>query len=104
MWIIDSKITFKPLLPIIANTIHMHNLSLKSIDWSFENLNLKISSCFLATAHLNIYENSSNESKDSERERTGSLMKVTLKFMKALKLQLMEVAWVISELKMFHIS
>ena len=61
MWIIDSKITFKPLLPIITNTIHMHNLSLKSIDWSFENLNLKISSCFLATAHLNIYENSSNE-------------------------------------------
>ena len=46
----------------------MHILSLKSIDWSFENINLKISSCFLITAHLNIYENLSNKilSKNNE--------------------------------------
>ena len=38
----------------------MHNLSLKSTDWSFESLNLRISGCFLATAHLKIFENLSN--------------------------------------------
>ena len=40
----------------------MHNLPFKSIDWSFENINLQIFSCSLATASLTIYQTLSNES------------------------------------------
>ena len=39
----------------------MDNLPLGRINWSFENLNLQISSCLLTTANLIIWENYSNE-------------------------------------------
>ena len=62
----------------------MHNLFLKSINWSFENLNLRISSCFLATAHLNIYQNLSNEIlSESNEGLTATIDGSSLGFLKA---------------------
>ena len=40
----------------------MDNLFLKSVDWSFENINLQISSCLLGSAHLMFYKNLFNGS------------------------------------------
>ena len=40
----------------------MDNLFLKSVDWSFENINLQISSCLLGSAHLTFYKNLFNGS------------------------------------------
>ena len=61
-WIKDSNITFRSSKQVTTTTIYMHNLSLKRIHWSFENLNLGISSCFLATGFLNIHDNFSSDS------------------------------------------
>ena len=42
--------------------VYMDTLSLKNRYWSFENINLQISSCSLADVHLNISQNFRNES------------------------------------------
>ena len=42
--------------------IYMDNLFLKSVHWSFEDINLQISSCYLGSAHLKIYKNLFNGS------------------------------------------
>ena len=42
--------------------IYMDHLFLKSVHWSFEDINLQISSCLFGSAHLKIYKNLFNES------------------------------------------
>ena len=53
---------------LATTNVYLDNLSLKNVDWSFENINLHISSCLLSSAHLKIYKNLWNESNSNFHE------------------------------------
>ena len=57
----SSNISFKQSMYLTTTIMYMDNLPLKSVYWSFENINLQISSCLLGLTHLKIYKNLSNE-------------------------------------------
>ena len=61
-WLEDSDVRFKRSAQMTTTTIYMDNLFLKSIDWTFENINLQVATCSLATANLKIYQTLSKES------------------------------------------
>ena len=61
----------------------MYNLSLGGINWSFQNLNLQISSCLLATANLTVCENLSNENYSNAFEVNVFIDDSTLGYLRA---------------------
>ena len=84
MQIKSSNIAFKPSMYLTAMNMYLDNLSLKNVDWSFENINLHISSCLLSSAHLKIYKNLWNESKsDFHRDLYVSINESILGYLRA---------------------
>ena len=61
----SSNIAFMSSMYLTTTNVYLDNLSFKNVDWSFENINLHISSCLLGSAHLKIYKNSWNESNSN---------------------------------------
>ena len=64
-------------------TIYKYNLSLGRINWSFQNLNLQISSCLLATANLTVCENLSNVNYSNAHEVNVLIDDSTLGYLRA---------------------